>query len=94
MSRKSFIGIIVFLLFSLQSINGCLEKPYELVESNIGLVKVRGDFDLVKILNCTVHSSIYNTSMGWPEKVEGFVYSNKTIYYSVSGFAENLMNYT
>ncbi len=88
--RSSLTILVVILL--LISFMGCLEESYVVVDSNIGLIKVKGDLDLIRIINCTVTSKIYsNDSM---EEVDGFVYSDETLYYSVSGFAESLVNYT
>lgn len=82
--------MVMFLLF----LSGCVNERYVYISSNVGFVMVKGDIDYVDIINCTVKTSVFNGTKGFPEDFDGFIYANSTMFYRVSGVAESKINYT
>lgn len=75
----------MFLLF----LSGCIDEKIVSIPSNIGFIDVKGDIDYIDIINCTVKTRIFNKTRGSPEDLNGFIYTNDTMFYRVSGVAKS-----
>ncbi len=89
--RTLHIAILSMLLLFL---SGCIDEKSVSIPSNIGSVTVKGDVDYIDIINCTVETNIFNKMEGYSEVFDGFLYTNNTMFYRVSGVARSKVNYT
>ena len=82
------IAIILVLVF-LCVLAGCITKNKAMVPGLFGDVVVNGDIDEVSITDYSIFTKEFNNTKNSFDMIEGVIFSNNVVYYSIEGYAIN-----